>query len=66
MLYISVTRFGEIAPLRQNYKCLWQFLWVHLAIGKKLNALLCYLANFMELKVEILEKLSLLSGHTTW
>ena len=33
----SVTRFGEISPLWQNFKSLWLFLRVYFVLGKILN-----------------------------
>lgn len=30
----SVTRFGVIGPLWQNFTSFWPFLWVYLAFGK--------------------------------
>ena len=40
MSMISVTRFGEISPLWQNYKVLSAVLRVHLVFGKLLKLLL--------------------------
>ena len=37
---ISVTRFGEISPLWQNYKSLWAIFWMaYLVFGKPLYQL---------------------------
>ena len=35
----SVTRFGEILPLWQKFKSLWQILMIYFLFGKTLNLL---------------------------
>ena len=43
-MMICLTRFGEISPLRHNFKRLWQILSFYYIFGKILN-ILC--ANFL-------------------
>ena len=57
---ISVTRFGEISPLRRNIKQLWQILKAPLSIWKNfehtLANFLCNWANFQCCKWPNIEK----------
>ena len=51
---VSVTRFGKISSLWQNFKSLWQFLKLYPVFGKIFNLLwtnfLCFWTNFHCLK----------------
>ena len=67
----SVTRFGEIPPLRQNFKNLRQFLRFSLgSVGQNFEPtfanLFNYLANFHCSKWPNIEQIIKPSSHTDW
>ena len=66
LLFVSsVTRFGEISSLGQNFKRFGKFKMVYLVFGKLLNLLWqISWANFHRYKWPKIEKLNYSSGHT--
>ena len=46
MSWTSVTRFGEISLIRQNYKSLWQFFEMGLSIWQNCEPTIANLAIF--------------------
>ena len=63
--YTSVTRFGEISPLWQNFKILWQFLWGSFRIWKNEPTLAnAFKANFFSCKWSNCIKMIKPYGHT--
>ena len=51
LLRFSVTRFGEISPLWQNFKGLWQFVRVYLVFGKIFNLLRKFIMKLGEMSL---------------
>ena len=70
MVGSSLTRFGEISPLRLSFKSIRESVRVYFLLGEILNLIcqsfLCHWANFHWSKWPNVEQLIQHSGHTGW